>query len=104
MAVSCSVTFLPIPEGTLRGRKCGFADITFDSSYPTGGEAIAAADLKLATAIELLIHAGGDADGNAHQFVHDRTNGKILAYTAGAEVANTTDLSTLTPRFFFLGY
>lgn len=83
--------------------------ITFDSSYPTGGEAIAATDVKLSSKIEFLepSSAGG------YLFEYDATNKKIKAYlptsdaTAPAvakQVASTTDLSTVTCNFIAFGY
>ena len=76
------------------------ADVTFDNSYPTGGEAIAAGDAGLG-AIQFAVTGGN----TANTFAWDYTNGKLLAYvrTTGAEVANTTDLSTTTIRVRFEG-
>ena len=68
--------------------------ITFDSSYPTGGEA-----LDLTTYVSNVESVGIEVSGG-YVFQYDRTNKKVLAYEAGAdgaaldEVANTTNLSS----------
>ena len=81
--------------------------ITFDSSYPTGGEAL---DLSKHMPNEIEFISFESDDG--YIFQYDRTNKKILAYyfdyNAGAdgaaiEVANTTDLSAVVIRFFAVG-
>lgn len=77
--------------------------ITFDSSYPTGGEAVTAANLGI-TAIGwmFMLPAAGYVP------VFDSANSKILVYQGdndavadgpGVQVPNTTDLSALTVTF-----
>ena len=69
--------------------------ITFDSSYPTGGE-----PLDLTTYVENIETVGIEVSGG-YVFQYDRTNKKVLAYEAGAdgaaldEVTNATNLSTV---------
>jgi len=69
--------------------------ITFDDSYPTGGEA-----LDLTAYVENIETVGIEVSGG-YVFQYDRTNKKVLAYEAGAdgaaldEVANATNLSTV---------
>ena len=69
--------------------------ITFDDSYPTGGE-----PLDLTTYVENIETVGIEVSGG-YVFQYDRTNKKVLAYEAGAdgaaldEVANATNLSTV---------
>jgi hypothetical protein len=67
--------------------------VAFDSSYPTGGEAITIPDAEY---VHLLIGIG---DG-ANDYVWDgsASSPKLLSYVAstGVEVANTTDLSAKT--------
>lgn len=68
--------------------------ITFDDSYPTGGEAL---DL---TAYVSNIETVGIEVSGGYVFQYDRSNKKVLAYEAGAdgaaldEVANATNLSS----------
>lgn len=62
--------------------------ITFDSSYPTGGEAFSFDGIN-----EIMIFLLEGVAG--YVFSYDYTNNKILAYTtAGTEVVNATDLAT----------
>ena len=69
--------------------------ITFDDSYPTGGE-----PLDLTTYVENIETVGIEVSGG-YVFQYDRTNKKVLAYEAGADgaaldqVANATNLSTV---------
>lgn len=80
-------------EGNLR-RWLG--TITFDSSYPTGGEAIAASDFGLAQIEHVQLATGvGALDITPHW---DQTNSKIIlaVSSTGLQVANTTDMSATT--------
>jgi len=83
--------------------------ITFDSSYPTGGESLTVSNVGLSSKIEFI--AVTDASG--YNFQYDYTNNKVLAYwpnsdatapSVGKQVANTTDLSAVTCNFIAFGY
>lgn len=93
-------------SGTIREE---FFDITFDDSYPTGGEALDAGDFGFIS-IYGIAPAGGNAvaiGGNVH---FDTANTKLMvqfapdpggaggAAEAFAEAPDTTDLSTYTFR------
>lgn len=80
-------------QRTVKGNKREVtATVLFDSSYPTGGEAVAAADFGLSTVDYIIVHPHASRIG-----VYDRTNKKILLYTALAtEAANASDQSTIT--------
>lgn len=54
-------------------------DIAFDSSYPTGGESLTAADLGMSIIDFCIAEPKG---GRA--FVYDRANSKLLAYNSAA--------------------
>lgn len=90
-----------------------FIDVTFDNSYPTGGEALDFTKLGFTT-----VYAVTDCGGINHLgyvFAYDYTNSKILAYrnkdpanAGGADIAfpevtNTADLSLVTVRFAVMG-
>lgn len=82
-------------------------DLTFDSSYPTGGEALAAGDFaeimpqlspSLATKSAIQFFAAEPTTANAN-YVYDRTNGKVLIFTSGStEAANASDQSAKVAR------
>ena len=79
--------------------------ITFDSSYPTGGEAIASTEVGLESIALVLISP--DHNGYVAQF--DYTNSKISLWEAGAdgaaldEFASTGDASAVVVRAIFYG-
>ena len=82
--------------GTL---KVTFRTLTFDSSYPTGGEPLTAADLGLSTVVFATAQ-----NKSGYSFEYDIANAKLLAYwvdtstdgAAMAQVADTTDLNALS--------
>src|SRR3990170_86457 len=65
------------------------SNITFDSSYPTGGEAIIPADVGFVNRIETVNVIGASSSTNGkYMFAWDYTNGKIVAYmTTAAQVS-----------------
>lgn len=82
-----------------------FATFTFDSSYPTGGEAC---DPGLGT-VNIAI---SDPSVSGYVFQYDYANRKLKAfyadYDAGAdgpliEVANGVNLSAVSVRLLFIG-
>jgi hypothetical protein len=83
--------------------------ITFDSSYPTGGEALLPTDVGLSSKVEFISvsPAGG------YIFEYDYSNEKVKAFnptsdvtapTVAKEVANSSNLSTVTARYIAFGY
>ena len=70
--------------------------VLFDSSYPTGGEAVTAANFDLGTITEL--RPGGPNGGYLPEW--DAANSKIKAVliSSGAEAGNGNDLSAITFR------
>ena len=101
------------------------ADVTFDSSYPTGGEALTPATLGLNSIDVMLCETA-----SGYMFQYDYANSKLKAFypraaltgslvvadtaatltddadvaaAAGAEVGNTADLHTVTVRVVAIG-
>lgn len=81
--------------------------VTFDSSYPntggTVGEPLTHAQLgldKVAFAIATISVAGTGAVTNVH---YDEVNQVLRAYTATAQVADTTDLSDVSCQIVAFG-
>lgn len=88
----------------LGGMYLVFGSIAFDSSYPTGGEPIAVADLGLtfgpSTLVELFTEFPTDG---ANFSTFDKANGKLKLFTAdGVEAANASDQSAVVHRFMAL--
>lgn len=74
-------------------------DVTGDTSYPTGGYAVAPANLATIVLADVQVPAA-----TGHIVSWDYAASKLKVFTAqGAEVANATNLSTMTARIAFLG-
>lgn len=96
-----SLNVKPIFKTMVADRYMVLATVDFDSSYPTGGEALSDADLGLNDDnLEVLCF-----HRNGYWFQYDKTNQKLLAYYAdnnnasdgpAIEVPDTTSLATLT--------
>lgn len=102
MAASVSVVAtVPTNDHTLV-----FTNVTFDSSYPTGGEAISASDVGLQGILDALV--GGADDATYHGY-WDNVNRLLKLYvedgTSGieAEAANTSDQSAVVLPVLFVG-
>lgn len=97
------------PPSPVVGATGGLADVvkevTFDSSYPTGGLALTPAMFGLASFLQ--VDANPSAAGYLHPF--DYTNGKLLAMRSGAangvlvEETATTSLATVVTRVWARG-
>jgi hypothetical protein len=87
-------------------RKMTTANVTFDNSYATGGEAIAVSDLGFTRLDILIAHAG---QGYLARWDGSVTTPKILLYRQTAatgalvEVPSTTDVSTVVVRVLAFG-
>ena len=86
-------------------------DVTFDSSYPTGGEAVSANDVQLASITDAICNPAVKSDNsNAYVVQWDKPNGKLKLYRAAdtavemEEATNAADLSTYTARVAFIGH
>lgn len=114
MAVTITaVASAPGPLYSLGNTKAIVVDITFDSSYPTGGEPVdpvASLGLSHVTYMPPVILRKSD-NSDAVYVAWDITNLKLLAYwvtanagaVASVAVTNTTDLSAYSGRFMFFG-
>jgi hypothetical protein len=100
---SVALTIGPEVPGS---RKESYGVITFDSSYPTGGEAFVPSEFGL-TRLDWLQVAG--ATGYVAVWDGSTSDPKVLLYRqtaatgALAEVPNTTNVSTVTVRFRAVG-
>ena len=105
MAASVSIATGPEVPGN---RKIVIGTVTFDSSYPTGGEAISLVDLGLTRLDTLFVAPNGgymptwNASTTAPKikmfWVDTTTDGAALA-----EVPSTTDVSAVVVRIFAFG-
>ena len=103
MAATTSIITGPEVPGN---RKMTTATVTFDASYATGGEAIAASDLGLVRLDYLEVSAG---QGYLARWDGSTSSPKILLYRqtaatgALAEVPSTTDVSAVVARVIAFG-
>jgi hypothetical protein len=92
-----ALTFTKQYFGVVGDRKCWRGTVTFDSSYPTGGEAVTAANFEFTLGIETVIIGSNDEAGVSARW--DSANSKIKLFdendTSGieAEFANAGDAS-----------
>ena len=94
-----ALTYVDEARSVIRNKRMVVAAVTFDNSYPTGGEPLVPSDLGLSS----IDYLNANSDGS-NAFVYDKTNNKLKAYTAaGAEVANATNLSAVVIRIFAIG-
>ena len=101
MALSLSIVKKNVAGATNEA----IVDVTFDSSYLTGGESFVVSDIApnatAATAFDFVV-AGSRTVPASNTFYYDYTNKTLMAFviTTGAQVANATDLSAATVRCF----
>lgn len=101
MAITSTVT----RTGTMGDQRSVFGTITFDSSYPTGGEAFDKADIGLGRLDWISFNQGEDG----RVFHWDATNAKILVFESGTASAPldeedaAVDLSGVVVEFFAVG-
>ena len=99
---------------TISNKKLRVYDVTFDSSYPTGGESLTAADVGLKKIEQLIVHGPSTATrgGTTGAFPsYDYTNSKLQLFWGNAdtasvapEVTDTTDVATQICRVTVVGY
>lgn len=90
------------PSVGLGDRKVWFGTITFDSSYPTGGELLVPADFGFDVQVDAVISLGSQL-GNRY-VAWDPSTDKLRLYTAlGTEAGNTTDQSTIVVAVMVIG-
>ena len=96
-------------QGVFGHLKAFAYDVTFDASYPTGGEELTPATVGL----EEIIMVIPEMADTGHIVWYDRANSKLEAWYSDhsesadgplVEVANTTDLSTVDVRVLIIGF
>ncbi len=88
-------------------------DVTFDDSYPTGGETVTPADIGLRNIIAVhrvfSVYPDGatssatDTDAYDVKPVITTTSVKLAAYYNGAQVSSLADIHLVVKRFRFIG-
>ena len=105
-----ALTFTTVSKGVFGDKAYWLGRITLDSSYPTGGESIAASDFDLNQIDGIFFQADKVDTTEGYVPLWDRSASKIFMIGgAGAtttefdEVANTTDLSAIEITTLVLG-
>jgi len=108
-----ALTFTQNFQSTFGNKKVRQYKITFDNSYPTGGEAVAASDFGLKK-IDVLDPCGSAVKSDASDALAvgwDQTNSKITLYTSNGaaaakllEFTNTGDASAYSVQVLVIGY
>lgn len=80
--------------------------VTFDSSYPTGGEVITPQQVGLGTILDMDIENPVSPTPTTRMCTFDHTNLKFMLFTSsdGNQVANGTDVSTFSAKFEAVGW
>ena len=89
-----------IKEDGLRGVAKGRCTIVPTGTYATGGAAIDEDDVDVLGGIGGITLVGSNTAAALYTLSYDRQAKKLLFHTAGAEVANTTDLGALSLEFY----
>ena len=89
------------PRFVAGDKRFHIAEVTFDSSYPTGGEQVTAADFGLKN-LDYAFVTSPKASG--HSFYYDQDTRKILGYTSsGTEISSGTSISTNKVQVLAIG-
>ena len=104
------------PKGVPGNLQYRIVEVTFDSSYVTGGESFTASDLGWYKIEFVVIGNVEDTSGTDYAYfaLYDYSNSKIKVYNSDAsetstdlqttiEVANAADLSNVTVRVMVYG-
>lgn len=96
-----ALTFAKVKHGIGLNQRIHIYDVTFDSSYPTGGEAVAASDFGMTSgSINAVtpVFSGATA-ANGRIVAWNPSTGKLTVWTApGTEAGNASDQSAVTVR------
>ena len=104
-----ALTFTTVKRNVVGNQREWIGDITFDSSYPTGGEAFAPSDIDpaqhaTASTFHFVNVEPNDATlADVRLVYYDHTNKKLFMVTtlssgANAQAANASDQSAVTIR------
>jgi hypothetical protein len=91
------------------GQRSVTATVTFDNSYPTGGEEVTLTKLGLrdVQSVQEILESGTAAGAQARLIADltDKTAPKLLLYTAAStEASNASNQSSVVARLKFVGH
>ncbi len=94
-----ALTVSEVEHGVVGDMKYSILDVTFDSSYPTGGEDLLPAEARMTT----VLFGSGHSDTPGVTANYDIANSKLLLAVAGSQPSNASNQSTTSVRVFLLG-
>lgn len=98
-----AVSFSNTTRTVFGDKRVVLGTVTFDSSYPTGGEAVSASTFGLVS-IDAVVVLGTRGVVTWSPWYNPATGKLVAQVTAdGTQVANTTDLSTLVADVLVIG-
>lgn len=104
--MAATVSIVSDPARVEGDHRVTCANVTLDSSYPTGGESVTPAQLGLEAVDYAIVNVksvGGTV--NVANASYDAATSKIKVHDeTPAEVANTSDLSTLVVQIVAFGH
>jgi hypothetical protein len=97
-----ALTFTAVTkERLVKGSLYHVYEVTFDNSYPTGGEAVTAANFGLSTLRTLIVESKTNVAAKWARF--DRSATKVVLESASAELTNASDQSAVVVRVVAIG-
>ncbi len=103
-----TMTATPLVSMAVGNKRLVTADVAGSASYATGGDTITAASLGLTQKIDFVTAESTDsvADNRLFQLIaqSDGSYKMVLNTAINTEVANATNVSTITFRVLALGY
>jgi hypothetical protein len=101
-----AITVTVVDRMKMQPKRAVIADVAFDDSYPTGGEAITAANFGLVSLSHIIFI--DPSIGADKRVVHDRANGKLMIYAEAAdgvqaEAANESNQAAVSVRVMAIG-
>jgi len=100
-----ALTFSSLNFSVAGNKRRTIGTVTFDTSYPTGGEAVTANQVGMGKIEQFLIAFPVSSTPAIRAADYDYTNDKLRVYGENfAEIANATDLSTFSCKFEAVGY
>lgn len=93
-----ALTVTNLKRNSVGNRRTVTATVTFDSSYPTGGESLTPTQIGLKTVDFMAAEPQG-----GRTFPYDHANKKLMAFASTTQVTNATDLSAVSTVVWAIG-
>ncbi len=90
-----ALTLTKVASGVKGNQRYWQGNIQFDSSYPTGGEAITAASFGMHTIKAVSVTGGVDTEDRVVQWDQANSKLEVIVMSTGAQAANASDQSAV---------